>query len=1836
MMRTLPLLLIKFLLVPLLFFISWSGAQAQLIVNNTGVNQSPNHLVQNVLLGNGITASNITFSGDSTTQLGFFDGSNSNIGLPSGIIMTTGDITVAPGPNTITNAGNNLFSGGDIDLDAIVNPIPTNDAAVLEFDFIPIGDSLIFRYVFASEEYQNFVCSNFNDVFGFFISGPGISGPFSSPVGFPNGSQNIALLPGTSTPVAINTVNAGSTNNFGGQPQPCTVPGTTTPCPCNAAFFVNNEFPNLGTSVQYDGFTVALEARAVVQCGEVYHIKMAVADVQDGILDSGVFLEAESFFSPGITVDVTTVSGDSTVVEDCVNASFTFSRPDSSTTQVVHFDIGGNAINGTDYTFIADSVVLAAGVGTVNLTIQPLADGIVEGVDTIAITVFNVTPCGDTIPQTAFLYILDEYSLNVNTVGATSNCPGDIVQISAAASGGTTPYNFNWSSGGSGSTVSVAPLTTQTYTVTVSDFRGCQGIGTALVNVNPPFTPDAGPNVFICSGSSVSIGGSPTGPVGSTVLWSPTTGLSNPTSPNPTASPTTTTTYTVTVTDINGCINTDQVTVTVGSSAPADAGPDVSGCQGDLLTIGGSPTGPAGSTYQWSPGLNLNNTTIANPTATVVGNTSYTVTVTDPSGCTGTDQVNITALPAPTVDILTTVNTICPGDSINIGTNNPAPPGTSYLWAPASSLNNQNLKNPQAGPLVLTTYFVTVTDANGCTNTDSILVNVGPEPVITLTANPSTTICPGDSVQLNATAVASNGIVIVPINSVTWTPASTLTNANIFDPVAFPSVTTTYVFTAVTIQGCDNSDSITVSVFPTVPADAGPDVQFCSGAGGGTIGGSPTGAPGSTYSWAPATGLSSTTVANPVANPTATTTYSVTVTDPNGCTSVDDVTVTINPLPFADAGLDMTICFGTGTVIGGAPSGPPGTTFSWSPTTGLSDPTLANPVASPTTTTVYTLTVTDANGCTATDDMTVNVNPSPPANAGPDVNICIGDTTQLSASGGITYQWSPTAGLSDPSIASPSAFPSSTTTYSVTVTDGNGCTAIDSVVVTVLSLPPVDAGPELWVCPGGSVQLNATGATTYLWSPAGTLNNPNIANPLATPAVNTVYTVLGTDGNGCQNTDSVLVVVNPIVPTDAGPDTSICFGEVVTLGGNPTSPNGTTYLWNPGGSLNDPTLANPVASPVATTQFIVETTNDTCSGSDTVNVTVLPLPPVDAGADIAICFGDTTQLNGAGAAVYNWTPTTGLSDPTIPNPLASPATTTEYFLTGIDVNGCENNDSVTVTVHPLPLADAGADQSICPGGTAQLQASGGVNFVWTPTIGLSNPNIANPLAFPTSTTTYTVLVTDTNGCENTDSLTITVLPAPTATALGDTTICLGDSAQLQASGGLTYLWSPGVSLSDPTSSSPMAGPSLTTTYTVTVTDGNGCTASDQVQVIVLPLPAIDAGANVEICLGDSTQLQATGGVSYLWSPATGLSATNVANPWASPTVTTTYIVIGTNSSSCSNFDSVTVTVHPLPVANAGPDQFICEAGQAFLNATGGQSYLWSPGTSLSDSTIANPLSTPQQTAAYTVIVTDSNGCTDLDTVVVNVFSVTGPQDTSICLGDTVRLNAIPEFGTDPYQFDWSPAAGLSDSTIGDPLASPQVVTQYEVLVSDANGCVDTANVTVSFLPQPTAVFEFELQPTCQGISATFDNLSTGADNYLWDFGDGTTSTEENPEHVFAYGQTMSVTLTAFNEFTCRSQDQNQEVIQLFDDYVSLEFPNVFSPNGDGINDFFEVDFGYDLHQCVRLEIFDRWGQRIFLSSGNYHNWDGATYTGRQVKEGVYFYVLEVNGLVFKGNITLLR
>ncbi|MDP5172554.1 MAG: gliding motility-associated C-terminal domain-containing protein, partial [Bacteroidia bacterium] len=1336
---------------------------------------------------------------------------------------------------------------------------------------------------------------------------------------------------------------------------------------------------------------------------------------------------------------------------------------------------------------------------------------------------------------------------------------------------------------------------TFTFILQAQDTNRClnKALDTLVIEVNQLQPVGASGNATICIGASAPL--SAFG--GVSYSWSPATGLSNPNIASPTATPTVSTQYTVAITDAFGCVRTESVQVNVNPLPVVNAGPNVTKCPGTTVPL--QATG--GVLYSWSPATGLSNPNISNPIANPAATTNYTVTVTDANGCVNTDQVLVTVMQG----LAGPGGYVCSGDSLSLG----ASGGIMYAWSPVLGLSNPNISNPKASPTTTTLYTVTITDAAGCVDTDT--VTVGVYPTTPANAGADAPLCFGDSLTLNA----SGGV------SYLWTASPSLLGTTLSNPVVFPQTSSWYGVTVTDANGCFGTDSVFITVLSLPIPEAGNDTAKC-----GEIGVPLAASGGINYQWFPTTGLNNAAISDPVANPAASMMYFVTVTDGNGCSDTDSVFVRVM---YADAGPDLPLCIGDSLLLQAAG----GIAYQWQASPFLLNANTSTPVVFPSATSDFIVTVTDTSGCTDTDTMTVTVNPLPTTSTfGTDPYVCSGGGTVVNATGGSQYLWTPGAIFNDPTLASPIASPTysgttldSTWRFFVTVTDTNGCVNHDSLDQVVRLLPIIFFSNDTVNCPGGSVPLFGSGGINTSWSPAYALNTTVGNNVIASPDTTTTYTVLIEAVWGCSDSAEIEVIV--MVP-EAGLNDTICLRDTIVLAGS----GGAIYEWSPAAGLSDPTLPNPSAFPQITTTYLLTVTDSLgCVDTDTVRIDVNPLPPAFAGVDQEICIGDTAQLLATGGLIYQWLTADSLSSPFTAATAAWPLNTTSYPISVTDGNGCTELDTMELVVHPLPMADAGPDQTQCGEDSVSLVASGGILYQWSPAMGLGSPNLGITSADPDSTIRYFVTVTDQFGCVNVDSVLIRTMYAVAGPAI---ITCPEDSVQLSASsiGGLaaSYSWNPVLGLSNPGAAQPGALPGFTTTYQVTITDTSGCSDTASQLVTVFPVPNADAGPDREICIFDTIQLAASGGVIYEWDPEASLSSLMIADPLANPLASTTYRVMVTDVNGCNLADTVRITVNPLPVVDAGLDTIICNRDQAFLLATGANTYLWSPAGSLSNPRAAAPVASPEDDLWYYVEGTDLNGCKNNDSIFVEVRPLpmlSGDDYYEICLGQTTYL-AVE--GADGYLWNTGDDFPVLE-------VDPEFTTEYWVIPLGPTGCQgDRLDIQVYVernLPQ--AALEPSVTEGFYPLEVNFSNLSANATNFLWKFGDGDTSSAARPMHIYNRPGEYVITLTADNDIGCPDSTQFSLIEAL--DFVAF-FPNAFTPNDDGENDEFRLVIR--AFEQVTFQVFDRWGRKVFESNQQDVRWDG-TKGGIPLGEGVYVYTFR--GVTYlgevierNGSITLIR
>ncbi|MFT5858549.1 MAG: gliding motility-associated-like protein [Flavobacteriaceae bacterium] len=667
----------------------------------TSTAQAAPALVQNILLGSGVTVSNISYNG-AAVAIGSFDGTACNVGLASGIVMTTGTVqNTGDGPHGPNNNGGSGLDTGTPGFGLLANLIggtPTYNAAILEFDFVPYSDTVSFNYVFGSEEYPEYVGSQFNDVFAFFISGPGIAG-----------LQNIAKLP-NGTAVAINNVNAGA----------------------NPGFFVNNgdgssapqnSSPNF---IQYDGFTKVLTASSEVQCGQTYHLIIAIADVGDGILDSGIFLEANSLSSnTPVTLShqlSQQVFNDPNIMaEGCVSTTVTLERGTNNiaTPMTIPILISGTATEGVDYTNVPNSVTFPAGVSQVQFSLDAFQDGIIEGQESIIITLPILDPCGNPNPLELTIYIEDVQPVAVVLTGQTISCPGETITLTATPSGGSPPYTYLWSTGETTQTITVTPSVTTTYTVAVTDDCLNETATDSYDVVIPIFAPiilTETPDITeICPYITATLDANASGGSGIySYQWSSNFEPDLGTSASISVTPSTTTTYTVTATDNCGNTVTETIVYTITSPPLVVAmTPPLEVCAYDSVLLTATPSGGFGSYfYLWPHSGETTQSVYVIPSTTTI----YTVIVSDECQTfTINGSTEITVI-APIADFTITSHTLF--NNLPVQFQNLTQNGETYEWdfGDFNSSTDIHPSNTYADPGFYTITLI-ATDYKGCTDT---------------------------------------------------------------------------------------------------------------------------------------------------------------------------------------------------------------------------------------------------------------------------------------------------------------------------------------------------------------------------------------------------------------------------------------------------------------------------------------------------------------------------------------------------------------------------------------------------------------------------------------------------------------------------------------------------------------------------------------------------------------------------------------------------------------------------------------------------------------------------------------------------------------------------------------------------------------------------------------------------------------------------------------------------------------------------------------------------------------------------------------------------------------
>jgi large repetitive protein len=1288
--------------------------------------------------------------------------------------------------------------------------------------------------------------------------------------------------------------------------------------------------------------------------------------------------------------------------------------------------------------------------------------------------------------------------------------------ISASATGGTGTFSYLWSNG---ATTTSTIVYTGTYAITVTDAAGCTANNSvSVIASNSTLTASVNQPPVLCNGATTTITASATGGFGG-YSYSWNTGATSPAIVVGAGS------YCATITDGGGCTTSACVTITQNPALTISIPTPPTICNGAVTTATAFVTGgQAPYTFLWSSGQATQSITVP------AGN--YTATVTDAIGCNASANVTVSQA-SPLNIVMNQTSVSCFGGNNGSATASVAggTPAYYYSWSPYGG------SSATASGLMAGSYTVNITDAIGCAQTSTITVNQPAALTASVTVNNNAS-CYG-STNGSATVVPSGG---TPAYFYSWNPyggtsqsASTLGAGN-------------FIVTITDSQGCTQFASATITQPAMLSAGIASSTNVsCNGGNNGTATATAFGGTALyTYSWSPGGGI------NANATNLSAATYTVTITDAQGCTAQTSVTISQPPVLSAVISGSMNVsCAGgnngsaTVSVTGG--TGP--YLYSWN-----TSPAQTGPTASGLTAGNYFVTVTDAKGCVVTS---ASVNITQPAtltvSATPTSFISCNSTIPISASasggsGTYNYLWSTGAVSSTVTV--------NTGTYTVTVTDGNSCTASTSVSVmasnSTLTSSITAPAP---ICFGSTttVSVNSTGGFggyTYSWSNGATTSS------IVAGAGN--YCVTVTDAGGCISNACVTITQNTPISVTIGTPPQVCPGAsatVTAVGSGGQAPY--SFFWNTGQTT--PSVAQP---PGTYTVIISDATGSTCSSTASVTVSQeTPLAITTSSTDVS-CYGGN---NGSAQAyvsggmpgyTYSWSPFGGS------NSSALNLTPGTYSVMVTDQIGCMITGNVIISqpVSPVTINTTTTDV-LCFGqlnGTATANPAGGTSpyFYFWSGLGSTSPTITG-----LGTGTYTVTVADNTGCYTISTASVS---EPTDITLSGSTVnstcgASNGSASVTASGGVgayTYSWMPSGGAASTATNLSAAN------YTVTVTDGNGC--QDQLPLTVSPtVSTLDANfSSTTVCMNNAssfTDLSTASGDSiagWSWDFGEPLSPSNFSslqNPSHTYGTAGTFNVTLTVTSmlGCTNSQTVTVSVNPLPAVNYSVTPTCLNSLTVFTDnssiASGSIiSWTWDFGDPASgaanSSALQNPTHVYPAIGSYpaTLTITSDNGCTG--TLAQNVNITASPTAdftaTNVCSGAATQFTDA-SFGTGAtiVGWTWDFGDGSAFNNTANPLHTYPGSGNYNVILTSlsSNGCQDSDTMAIVVYPLPVA--SFSAAGTCLNNATAFVNTSTVGmgtiSSSVWDFGNfSPLYSGTNPNYVYSAPGTFMVTLTVTSSFGC--------------------------------------------------------------------------------------------------------
>jgi len=1217
---------------------------------------------------------------------------------------------------------------------------------------------------------------------------------------------------------------------------------------------------------------------------------------------------------------------------------------------------------------------------------------------------------------------------SVTIQGPSTVCEGS--SLTLVAVGDATSYE--WSTGEIGTEITCYPTASGNYQVTAFNAFGCSATATLFVEIKESY--ETSVNVSCCSdelpymyngvaytqsGSyevhltsvygcdslvhlnltvnqnpEVAISGN-TGicPGESTILFATSNAVYhwNTGSTLPYINVSDTGWYVLTAEATNGCVSKDSAYVSYLSQPVASVSGDLSFCDGQntLLTASG------GESYVWRNAFGM---VISQEAEVLVSETgAYMVMVTDSNGCTASNQVTVIKKGLPFIDIIASDNNVCEGTNVTLSTGWSS--GYSYLWSTGATERQITIDAPG-------TYILYVT-ANGCTAIDSAIISMYPRPVISFIGD--TLFCEGDTVSSTTIyAVAPDAI------SYLWSTGSTEQSITVSS-----TQTMNYWVDIENVYGCQNRDTVNVSYSqaPNVRIEGNP--RLC--AGDSTI---LTARGAATYLWSNGSTDTSIVVG-------ASGVYSLEGWDVHGCYGQDSIEVNNYGMPTVQIVGNPSGCSDDVNLL--TALSPSAVAYLWN----TGDTTYQIRAQE---TAVYSVTVSDSNGCQASASFSFELRPSPTCSIEGNTEICSGDTTTLTASGGQSYFWS--TGEITPSI---SVSPATTSSYSLVIMDINGCTSSASVQVIVHATTPIVINGPSDFCDGDSVLLVAEDSGNLIWS-TGQYGDSIVVYETGD------YMVWSLDSDACQKSSMKHVEKHFAPEVQIEGASYVCGGDTAFLYAVTQVP--VSYQWTTGSTES--------VIPVTSTNVygVMVTDMYGCTNDTSKLVMAYSAPTVVINGPSSVCYGESAVLSVEGNAVrYQWS--TGDTTSTI---TVSPLYATVYYVVAYSSNGCSATASHFMSVSSTPVASITGDTIICEGETTVLTSSNASSFLWS--TGATSRSIS-----VSEEGVYSVVVSNTAGCTNSSSVYVHVNNRPNLMVLGDTTICQGEQTELLAIGGDTYLWSNGA-----TSPNIVVSPEISTSYTVQASNGV-CTSEMTRLVVVNENPEAVIIAPNGICDGSSAIMMAQGGDAYLWS-------TGQTNAQIEVHSSGVYQLVAFSTNGCTDTVSHTLELYPTPQLSIYGDTALCPNEQGVLTAIGTGSYLWNTGDTSASITVTAP-------TYYQVQLTDLNGCVAtanqfVMTLVSPTIVIYGATD--MCDNDTINLTA---FCTNTSSFVWS--TGEISNTIA---VSPSETTNYIVTAVSAANCMSQQSHTVAVHPSYSAEFSAEI---CVGQSYSGQGFNIPVQNEAGEF-----------------------------------------------------------------------------------------------------------------------------------------